>query len=69
MSEQADAPNPAIASRLNSELLQAGDGMHSDARLMGDHCRISEELIGERRKALDWVVGVAANWDEIPDST
>jgi hypothetical protein len=40
-----------------------------NARLMGHHCRVSEELIGERRKALDWVVGVAANWDEIPDST
>ena len=40
-----------------------------NARLMRHHCRVSEGLIGERRKALDWVVGVAANWDEIPDST
>lgn len=33
MSEQADAPNPAIASRLNSELLQAGDGMVSSQEI------------------------------------
>jgi len=39
-----------------------------NARLMGHRCRVSEELIGERRKALDWVIGVA-NWDEIPDNT
>jgi len=39
-----------------------------NGRLMGQHCRVSEELIGERRKALDWVIGIAS-WDEIPDST
>jgi len=39
-----------------------------NARLMGHRSRVSEESIGERRKALDWVIGVA-NWDEIPDST
>jgi hypothetical protein len=40
-----------------------------NARLMGQRCRVGEEFIGERRKALDWVVGVATNWDEIPDNT
>jgi hypothetical protein len=39
-----------------------------EARLKGQSCRVSEELIGERRKALDWVIGVA-EWDEVPDST
>jgi len=40
-----------------------------NARLTGHRCCLSEELIGERRKALDWVIGVEANWDEIPDNT
>jgi Domain of unknown function (DUF4272) len=39
-----------------------------NARLMGQQSSVHEGLISERRKALDWVVGVA-EWDEIPDST
>ena len=30
---------------------------------------LSESLIRERRKALDWVIGVEADWDEVPGNT
>ncbi len=30
---------------------------------------LSESLIRERRKALDWVIGVGTDWDEVPDDT
>lgn len=39
-----------------------------NARLTGQPCRVKEGLIGERRKALDWVIGVA-DWDNVPDNT
>jgi hypothetical protein len=29
----------------------------------------SEEVLRERRKALDWVIGVEADWDEVPSDT
>ena len=37
-----------------------------NARLMGHHTTIDEGLISERRKALDWVIGVEPDWDQIP---
>ena len=40
-----------------------------EARLMGTRCPVEQEVIAERRKALDWVIGVEANWDEIPLDT
>jgi hypothetical protein len=40
-----------------------------NARLMGHRFSIDEGLISERRKALDWVVGVEQDWDEIPLDT
>jgi hypothetical protein len=36
-----------------------------NARLKGRKTNLVEGLISERRKALDWVIGVEANWDEI----
>ena len=36
-----------------------------NARLLGERSVLSEELIMERRKPLDWVIGVAEDWDEI----
>lgn len=40
-----------------------------NARLMGHQSRADEGLISERTKALDWVIGVEADWDEIPLDT
>lgn len=40
-----------------------------NTRLTGTPCVIKEELIMERRKPLDWVIGVEADWDEIPLNT
>ena len=40
-----------------------------NARLTGSECPIQEGLISERRKALDWVIGVAEDWDEISMDT
>jgi hypothetical protein len=40
-----------------------------NARLMGHQSTVDEGLISERRKALDWVIGVEADWDEIPLDT
>lgn len=36
-----------------------------DCRLKGLSSPIQESIMKERRKALDWVIGVEANWDEI----
>ena len=40
-----------------------------NSRLTGIACAVSEDLIMERRKALDWVIGVEADWDEVPGDT
>lgn len=36
-----------------------------NARLRGRQTNLVEGLISERRRPLDWVIGVEANWDEI----
>jgi hypothetical protein len=36
-----------------------------NARLDGSGSTLHEGRIGERRRALDWVIGVESNWDEI----
>ena len=36
---------------------------------MGSRSTVDERLISERRKALDWVIGVESDWDEIPLDT
>jgi hypothetical protein len=36
-----------------------------DARLNGTDSPVQEGIIQERRKAIDWVVGVEADWDEM----
>ncbi len=40
-----------------------------DCRFKGLSSRLQEGIIKERRKALDWVIGVEPNWDEIPTDT
>ena len=40
-----------------------------NAQLTGTRSPIHEGLIRERRKALDLVIGVELDWDEIPQDT
>ena len=40
-----------------------------DARLSGTAPAVTEGVIRERRKAIDWVVGVEPDWDHIPMDT
>lgn len=40
-----------------------------NARLSGVDFPVAEGLIWERRRALDWVIGVEVNWDEMPSDT
>ena len=40
-----------------------------NSRLTGADCPIQEGFIRERRKPLDWVIGVESDWDEIPMDT
>lgn len=46
--------------------------MHWYARncgLTGQECDLSEGIVSERRKAIDWVYGVEEDWDEVPMDT
>ena len=41
-----------------------------NSRLTGAECPVKEGFfIAERRKPLDWVIGVEADWDEVPMDT
>jgi Domain of unknown function (DUF4272) len=40
-----------------------------NARLTGAEFPVNEGLLRERRKAMDWVIGVEADWDEVPSHT
>jgi len=40
-----------------------------NARLTGGIFPVSESFLTERRKALDWVIGVEADWDNVPSDT
>jgi hypothetical protein len=40
-----------------------------NAQLTGAHFPVSEGFVRERRKALDWVIGVEPDWDEVPGDT
>jgi hypothetical protein len=46
--------------------------MHWYARncgLTGKDCELSEGIVSERRKAIDWAYGVEEDWDEVPMDT
>ncbi len=40
-----------------------------NARLTGAKFPVLEGFLKERRRALDWVIGVEADWDEVPSDT
>jgi len=37
--------------------------------LTGQECELSEGIVSERRKAIDWAYGVEKDWDEVPMDT
>ena len=37
--------------------------------LTGQDCELSEGIVSERRKAIDWAYGVEEDWDEVPMDT
>jgi hypothetical protein len=41
----------------------------SECRLIGKESPIGEGIIMERRRALDWVIGVSDDWDDMPSDT
>lgn len=40
-----------------------------NARLMGVKFPVRERILQVRRRALDWVIGVEADWDKVPSDT
>ncbi|UTY58316.1 DUF4272 domain-containing protein [Massilia sp. erpn] len=40
-----------------------------NCRLVGEACVLNESIIRERRRALDWMYGVAEDWDQVPMDT
>ena len=40
-----------------------------NARSVGNGPRVSESIVRERRRALDWVLGTESDWDEVPLGT
>jgi hypothetical protein len=52
-----------------SDLLYRLHWAARNSRLVGEKTKLSEGLIRERRKAMDWMLGVSKDWDEIPSDT
>jgi hypothetical protein len=40
-----------------------------NSSLVGRSCIVSESVVRERRRAVDWAYGVEADWDEVPGDT
>lgn len=52
-----------------SDLLYRMHWYARNCRLTGRDCELSESIVSERRKAIDWAYGVEENWDEVPLDT
>jgi len=52
-----------------SDLLYRLHWASRDDRMSGRAIRLNEEMIAERRKAVDWMLGVERDWDEVPSDT
>jgi hypothetical protein len=52
-----------------SDLLYRMHWYTRNCRLEGKECALSESIILERRKAIDWVYGVEQDWDKVPLDT
>jgi hypothetical protein len=60
---------PLAAIQRQADLLYRMHWATVDARLNGTECPLHEGLIRERRRAIDWVYGVAEDWDDVPLDT
>lgn len=60
-------PVPEIQEQ--SDLLYRLHWYARNCRLTGQECEINEEVVSERRKAIDWAYGVEEDWDEVPMDT
>lgn len=60
---------PLAAIQRQADLLYRMHWATVDARLTGAECPLHEGLIRERRRAIDWVYGVAEDWDDVPLDT
>jgi len=65
----------SVIARPLEEIYQQAD-LHYRLHWAGRNARLTrvpsiahEGLIGERRKGLDWAIGVEADWDRMPDDT
>jgi hypothetical protein len=52
-----------------SDLLYRMHWYSRNCGLTGQKCELSESIVSERRKAIDWAYGVEEDWDEIPMDT
>jgi hypothetical protein len=52
-----------------SDLLYRMHWYARNSRLNGRECDLSESIVSERRKAIDWAYGVEEDWDEVPMDT
>ena len=52
-----------------SDLLYRMHWYTKNCGLTGQECELSEGVVSERRKAIDWAYGVEEDWDEVPMDT
>ncbi|WP_052437389.1 DUF4272 domain-containing protein [Vibrio campbellii] len=52
-----------------SDLLYRMHWYTRECRLTRKECKLSYNIVSERRKAIDWVYGVEEDWDEVPLDT
>ena len=60
---------PLAAIQRQADLLYRMHWATVNARLTGTECPLHESLIRERRRAIDWVYGVADDWEDVPLDT
>lgn len=60
---------PIIEIQEQSDLLYRMHWYARNCRLNGRDCDLSESIISERRKAIDWTYGVEEDWDKVPMDT
>jgi len=52
-----------------SDLLYRMHWYAKNCGLTGQDCELSEGIVSERRRAIDWAYGVEEDWDEVPMDT
>lgn len=60
---------PITDIQAQSDLLYRMHWYARNCRLNGRECNLSESIVSERRKAIDWAYGIEEDWDEVPMDT